>query len=168
MAKYIGRNNPYGVFEKQVFTPDNITTQFSLNYQAGSETSLLVIYGGEVQEPGIDYTLSNGGSDIVFSFVPQIGFNLYIIYLGRELAVPTGGGGGDFITNEVPIGLINGINKTYSTSFNYLSGTLKVFQNGLRMAPGATNDFIEISANVFEFNIAPSIGDIIIVDYEKA
>jgi len=161
VAKYIGRNNPYGVFEKQVFSPDDSTTEFALNYQAGSETSLLVVYGGEVQEPGIDYTLSDGGSTIVFSFVPQIGFNLYLIYLGRELAVPTGGGGsGDFIANEFPVGLINGINKTYSTAFGFVSGSLKVYQNGLRMTPGAGNDFVVTGASSFEFIIAPDSGDV--------
>ena len=90
MPSYIGRQPSFGLFEKQSFTPNGIDHKFTLDFQVGSATSLLVVYGGVIQEPGPgkSYTLDNGGQTLVFSFIPQLGNNLYVIYMGRELMVP--------------------------------------------------------------------------------
>ena len=61
---YIGRDISWGVFEKQVLTPDSSTTTFTLSYAAGSANSLLVVYSGVIQEPQVAYSLSGGGSSI--------------------------------------------------------------------------------------------------------
>jgi len=47
---YIGRDPQYGAFEKQALTADGSTTTFSLNYTAGSSSSLLVSVAGVQQE----------------------------------------------------------------------------------------------------------------------
>jgi hypothetical protein len=85
---YIGRDLTWGVFEKQVLTPDSSTTTFTLTYAAGSANSLLVVYSGVIQEPGVAYSLSGGGSSIAFSEAPATGATLYIIYLGKQVSVP--------------------------------------------------------------------------------
>jgi len=48
-----------------------------------SQNSLLVVYGGVIQEPGVSYVVSN--TTITFSSAPASGTTLYIIYLGKEL-----------------------------------------------------------------------------------
>ena len=84
---YIGRDISWGVFEKQVLTPNSSTTTFTLDYAAGSANSLLVVYSGVVQEPLVAYALSGGGASITFSEAPATGNTLYIIYLGKQIYV---------------------------------------------------------------------------------
>ena len=98
MSKYIGRDNPYGMFEIQDLTNEvtGSKNEFDLTYTAPSVGSLLVVYNGTLVKPNDDYALSNGGRTIVFSLengsgsrvAPVQGLSLYIVYLGRELAVP--------------------------------------------------------------------------------
>jgi len=90
MGKYIGRDNPYGLFETQTLTPTGSATTFTLTYRVSSASSILVVYSGQVQKPDDDYALSNGGTQIVFDSAPSAGFPLYIVYLGRELATSPG------------------------------------------------------------------------------
>ena len=79
---YIGRSPLYGAFEKQSITADGSTTTFTLNYQVGSSSSILVSVAGVVQEPETGYNLSGGGTSIVFSAAPTSGETIFIIFLG--------------------------------------------------------------------------------------
>ena len=85
---YIGRSNIIGIFQKQILTADSNTTDFLLDFQVASSNSILVNYGGVIQEPGVSYAVAKGGTRIQFTFIPQTGIPLHITYLGRELAVP--------------------------------------------------------------------------------
>jgi hypothetical protein len=84
---YIGRDPLYGTFEKQVLVPNGTDTLFTLDYIAGSTTSLLVVSGGVVKNPDIDYILAEGGRKIQFVSAPSTSF--YIIYLGKQYLVPS-------------------------------------------------------------------------------
>ena len=88
MPRFIGENNPYGLFRKVNLTPNDVSSIFSLPFQVPDENSVLVVYGGSVQEPGVDYSLTNGGNRIVFSFVPSSSLSLYLVYLGQHFSVP--------------------------------------------------------------------------------
>lgn len=79
---YIGRQPSYGAFEKQSLTADSSTTTFSLNYVIGSSSSIIVSVAGVVQEPETGYTLSGGGTSIVFSAAPTSGDTVFVIFLG--------------------------------------------------------------------------------------
>ena len=79
---YIGRQPSYGAFEKQSITADGSTTSFTLNYTVGSSSSILVSVAGVVQEPESGYTLSGGGTSIVFTAAPASGDNVFVIFLG--------------------------------------------------------------------------------------
>ena len=79
---YIGREPSYGAFEKQSLTADSSTTTFTLNYQVGSSSSILVSVAGVVQEPETGYNLSGGGTSIVFSAAPTSGDTVFVIFLG--------------------------------------------------------------------------------------
>ena len=79
---YIGREPNYGAFEKQSITADGSTTTFTLTYQVGSSSSILVSVAGVVQEPEVGYNLSGGGTSLVFSAAPASGDVVYVIFLG--------------------------------------------------------------------------------------
>jgi hypothetical protein len=82
---YIGRGIESGQHIKQTITVSgspNTTTVYAMDLNA-SQNSLLVVYGGVIQEPGIAYTTS--ATNITFTSAPLTGTSLYIIYLGQEL-----------------------------------------------------------------------------------
>tara|TARA_A100001388_G_scaffold269881_1_gene246758 strand:+ start:2747 stop:3352 length:606 start_codon:yes stop_codon:yes gene_type:complete len=79
---YIGREPLYGAFEKQTLTADSSTTTFTLTYTVGSSSSILVSVAGVVQEPETGYTLSGGGTSIVFSAAPTTGDTVFVVFLG--------------------------------------------------------------------------------------
>ena len=85
---YIGRSPSFGAFEKQSLTADSSTTTFTLNYTAGSSSSILVSVAGVVQEPQTGYNLTGGGTQIVFSAAPTTGDTVFIVFLGltRDVA----------------------------------------------------------------------------------
>ena len=79
---YIGRPPEYGAFEKQDITGDGSTTTYTLDYAAGSESSILVSVAGVVQRPGTAYNLSGGGTSLVFSAAPANGAVCFVIFFG--------------------------------------------------------------------------------------
>jgi len=82
---YIGRGIELGQHKKQTITVSgspNTTTVYAMDLNA-SQNSLLVAYGGVIQEPGVAYSVS--GTNITFTSAPVTGTSLYIIYLGQEL-----------------------------------------------------------------------------------
>jgi len=82
---YIGRGIELGQHIKQTITVSgspNTTTVYAMDLNA-SQNSLLVVYGGVIQEPGVAYTVT--GTNITFTSAPVTGNSLYIVYLGQEL-----------------------------------------------------------------------------------
>ena len=79
---YIGREPSYGAFEKQSITADSSTTTFSLDYTVGSSSSIMVSVAGVIQEPETGYSLSGGGTSIVFSAAPTTGETVFVVFLG--------------------------------------------------------------------------------------
>ena len=79
---YIGREPLYGAFEKQSLTADSSTTTFALTYTVGSSSSIMVSVAGVIQEPETGYTLSGGGTSIVFTAAPASGDTVFVVFLG--------------------------------------------------------------------------------------
>ena len=79
---YIGREPSYGAFEKQSITADSSTTTFSLDYTVGSSSSIMVSVAGVIQEPETGYSLSGGGTSIIFSAAPTTGETVFVVFLG--------------------------------------------------------------------------------------
>ena len=127
----IGREPIYGKFERQSITADGSTTTFTLNYSIGSTASILVNVAGVVQEPGVAYTLGNGGTQIVFSAAPAATDNVYLVFLGvtADVAVIDSGS----ITNQTELGSTdNGdLLLVYDTS----AGDLKKIQTQNLVSP---------------------------------
>ena len=69
-----------------------------------------------------------------------------------------------FITREIPSGLINGSNVTFTLASTPVSGSEQVFINGLLQDPGAGNSYT-ISGSTITFLSAPLSGDEIHVSY---
>ena len=90
-SSYIGASPAYGIFQRQVFAGDGSTTVFNLDYTVTTPTQLLVSIDGIIQEPEYSYAVSfsNGSSTINFSEPPDLNGRIWIIYLGRQLLVPT-------------------------------------------------------------------------------
>lgn len=96
-------------------------------------------------------------------------------------AISASGGGGGVSTfiDQTPdngtygllSGAVDGVNTTFTVSNgSYTSGTLLVQQNGLTLLQGASDDWVETTpgSGTFDFNTAPSIGDIITVEYQTS
>ena len=82
---YIGAKPVNGFFEKQQLTTDGSTTTFALNTTIGSTSAILVVKDGVVQEPEEAYTLSGGGTSIVFASAPSGSADTYIHFLGQAI-----------------------------------------------------------------------------------
>lgn len=62
----------------------------------------------------------------------------------------------------------NSSNKIFTLSSNFLSGSTRVYVNGIRYTPGASYDYTETGTNQITFTNAPDSGDLITVDYIKS
>jgi len=92
---YIGRTPAYGAFEKQSITADGSTTTFALDFTVGSSSSIMVSIAGVMQEPETAYSISGGGTNIVFSTAPTSGDTVFIVFLGLSRDV------GDLSTGSI-------------------------------------------------------------------
>ena len=99
---YIGRQPSYGAHERQDITGDGSTTTFTLTYTIGSTASVLVSQAAVVQQPGSGYTITNGGTQIVFASAPASGETTFIIFLG--VAQDVGSVGSGIITDQNDLG----------------------------------------------------------------
>jgi hypothetical protein len=76
MGKYIGRSNPYGLFETQVLNAGTGSgsgpTSYNLTYRVSSASSLLVVKAGNILQPETEYTLSNSIHHSALSIVTFI------------------------------------------------------------------------------------------------
>lgn len=80
------------------------------------------------------------------------------------ISPPSGGGGtsGDHYTENLS-SQITGSTTTFTTTYAYQSGSLKVYWNGQRQYSGTVT---ETSSNTFSTTFTPTGGDVLIVDYE--
>jgi hypothetical protein len=70
----------------------------------------------------------------------------------------------NFVFGEVPSGTVNSSNVTFTLANTPTSGTVRIFQNGLR--DKITIDYT-ISGSTITFTTAPSTGDLLLIDYLK-
>lgn len=71
-------------------------------------------------------------------------------------------GVGTVLVQETPTGIIDGINKVFTTTFDIHAGDLKVFLNGLK------EKYVAITGDKeFTFEEAPFVGDTVEVEYVK-
>lgn len=71
----------------------------------------------------------------------------------------------NFIKNEIPIGIIDGINAMFQTNYNFIPGSVELYLNGVRQK--IVDDFQTIGSDTIQFLTSPTIGENILVDYIK-
>jgi hypothetical protein len=72
----------------------------------------------------------------------------------------------NIITNEVPSGLINGSNATFTSANNFVSGSLEVFLNGSLQK--IISDYQVVGNNTFNLNFSPLSNENLLINYIKA
>ena len=175
---YIGKEPSFGAFEKDIFTGDGSTTQFTLTHTVASATSIIVSLGGVIQEPGSAYDIGmvSGSQKITFASAPANSVRCFVIYLGRQQLVAsrtatdttptvdtfTGDNSTTgFTLSRVPqnpsstvIAFVNGVFQKYTTNFA-ISGSTITFTS--RQASAAIIVVIHLSTTN-EINIG-SVSD---------
>jgi len=71
------------------------------------------------------------------------------------------------VINEIPAGLKNGVNQTYTTAFNFIINGVSLYLNGVKQTPGVGNDFVanyNTQQIVFQ-SYAPASSDVLLVEY---
>jgi uncharacterized membrane protein len=154
---YIGRDLEYGVLDKQTLTGANgvKTVWNDLTSGVASASSLLVSVGGVIQEPDVAYTASS--TVLSFTEAPEASDTVYIVYLGKELAIATAQsnlsyqtGTGDGTTTPIAT-----LSRTAPTD-----QSIMVMLNGVTQVPGT--DY-SVSGTTLTFTTAPVVGENILV-----
>ncbi len=124
----------------QLLSNQIIVVQSIVTYQ-GTVTMVLACY-----QLDTNFTIDNGTSP-------------------PTLKVSGSGGGGSsplFVDNEVPSGSVNGSNNNFTVAHTPITGSVKVYRNGLRMKP--TVDYTITGATI-SFLETPLTGDLLLADY---
>lgn len=66
---------------------------------------------------------------------------------------------------ESPTGAVNGVNKIYYVSADYVPGTVRVFINGQVKAPELEDGHTELGGRKINIKEAPRIGDVVRIYY---
>ncbi len=72
-----------------------------------------------------------------------------------------------FIRNESPTQLPETDGQTFATKYDFIQNSLIVTLNGMRMRPGAAEDYVELGDRSFRFNFPIDSGDRVVCDYTK-
>ncbi len=140
---YITQEIPTGVINgsNSVFTTNN---PISLNTE-------MVFLRGMLQNVGVDYNIVY--NNIVFVTAPLIGDNISVNYVTNR---------SNKYIQEIPTGVINGSNLTFTITHNIVNNTQMLFLRGLLQQPSI--DYI-INGNIITFITAPIVGDNIQISY---
>ncbi len=71
----------------QTLTPDGILTSFTMDRSVATDAGVAVFYENLRQQPGSAYTVS--GTTINFTFTPQTGKSLYLVFFASQTAQTT-------------------------------------------------------------------------------
>lgn len=84
----------------------------------------------------------------------------------RELPLSTFVLSTSFVNKEIPTGLINGVNTTFTLANTPIAGSEHIYRNGVLQESGAGNDYT-ISGATITYLTAPLTGDKLRVTYRK-
>lgn len=71
------------------------------------------------------------------------------------------------VTDGQVNGAVNGVNATFTVEFQYVTGSLRVYRNGVRQKLGADNDFQESGDRSFTLATPLLTEETLVVDYLK-
>lgn len=117
---------------------------------------------------GNDYTIA--GNVITMATAPVTTPVLSILLIDYEISVGTFAQGvSHTIPNETPSGVIDSVNKVFTTAFSYMPGTLKVWRRGLLEVNGVHFFETDPGSGIFTYSDSPDGGtdpDNHIVEYQ--
>lgn len=73
--------------------------------------------------------------------------------------------GSQVIIYEAPAGAINGVNNTFTTAFNFVPGSVRVFVEGVTLT--IVDDYQTIGSNTIQLVTPPFAGESLTVAYTK-
>lgn len=124
---------------------DSVNKEFSLRFtpELNSEH---IYYNGLLQDrgPDLDYVIS--GKTVTFKYPPKTGNKLVCSYRTYSEI--------NFIDHETPLGVIDGVNKTFELSMRPKYRSEHIHLNGLLQDQGENNDYT-LEGKIITFNIAP-------------
>jgi hypothetical protein len=83
---YLGRAPANGFHAKQQISGDGSTTSFALDYTVAHDTAILVSVNGTILEPAHGFSLTGGGTNIVFTSAPASNVRTYVQFLGIAIS----------------------------------------------------------------------------------
>jgi hypothetical protein len=140
---FISKEIPYGAV-------DGVNTTFTLEHAPTPGSEHLYLNGLLVEE-GADTDYFISGSTITFSEPLLAGMQLQCTYHYNSEQLTN-----VFVDKEIPYGLINGTNKTFTLADNPVLGSEHLYLNGVLQQSGG-NDYV-IDNNVIIFIEAPLEG----------
>lgn len=155
----VGSTSPNPIFiiannEIPVGSVDGVNTTFILEHAPSPAESLQLYLNGALQQLGVDYTLS--GTTMTMASAPLLNSVLVAFYRYTS---------SQFVDNETPVGLINGLNVTFTlanTPSPVLS--LQLFLNGSLQQGGGVD--YTLVGDTITFVGAPLTGSILLAYYQ--
>jgi hypothetical protein len=135
---------------------DGVNRHYTTDFIFIPDSTKLYVNGNR-QKLGEDYTEGADLQSMELTTVPLTGDILSVDY-NRSTALE--------VSNETPAGAIDGINRTFTVTFDYLPNSTKLYINGVREKPGGIS-YIEVAPRTIVTNEPPNIGDILSIDYER-
>ena len=154
-GQLIGKASPAD-FDFTFFTPSGAGDMLSAVYDPGGVNADAFDLGNHTAPPEValqtgDFLVIQDVSDGTIKKVPSSSVS----------------GGTTNVFNEVPSGLINGSNATFTTTFPFVPSAIRLWLNGIRQRGGG-EDYNNTDAQTIVFTTSPQIGDIILIDYQRA
>jgi hypothetical protein len=141
-------------------TPDSVRTVFGICRNI--DDNLFAIYiDGLRMTPGIDFDIL-ANHRIRFTPAPAP-LSRFVLDLYEPAVVFESVFEEANIWAENPEGAIDGINAVFTLCLGAVTGTLRVYLDGMRMKLGT--DYTVLNATQFQFSVAPAIGSVVLVDY---
>lgn len=145
-------------------TINGVTTAFTVASATGMLTGSLRVYknGIRLKGGGADFTQTSTGFTMVTA--PATGTVLLCDY--NVNGAINNVGTNSLISDEVPAGLVNGSNATFTLARAYIAGSLEVYVNGLKQK--RTTHFTETTpaSGILTMGTAPLTGDVITCNYQ--
>lgn len=121
------------------------------------ESTVTISSGVVTYSRGAVIASSSGGGHV--SFGPGIKTILYTIDAGHI------GGAVSTVVGEKPIGVINGSNSIFTTSFDFVPLSVAVMVNGIMLS--MPEEFYTTGNDTIHLSTSPVVGDIILVNYTQ-